>query len=312
MRQLKHYRRLLILLAMLSAVIFASAQDNHAQQLKIVEGITHSFVPKKTSPKVASLKGGKQMGVQSMFGGVYRDSLTRYFDKIEEYNRQTGNSIRFRYYRAIFGKDTLCYEERKEVVIDSVMGKRMLEVESQKAPYQRFEVEISGLKESEIIALIDSMRQMKTADILMNNGQTCIFYALNLLLDFHGINPAPIITRNTTFTDEDQLNAFFDHILTQKGNYPCKYSVMKKADLPDDCVLVFQNAYKKFIHAVFYRKDTGKYYTKNGWWPPIILNNIHPVTEAYGRYDTKEELSEYGLDLQADTILVYCIKEDEK
>ena len=258
MRQLKHYRRLLILLVMLSAVIFASAQDNHAKQLKIVEGITHSFVPKKTSPKVASLKGGKQMGVQSMFGGVYRDSLTRYFDKIEEYNRQTGNSIRFRYYRAIFGKDTLCYEERKEVVIDSVMGKRMLEVESQKAPYQRFEVEISGLKESEIIALIDSMRQMKTADILMNNGQTCIFYALNLLLDFHGINPAPIITRNTTFTDGDQLNAFFDHILTQKGNYPCKYSVMKKADLPDNCVLVFQNAYKKFIHAVFYRKDTGK------------------------------------------------------
>ena len=104
----------------------------------------------------------------------------------------------------------------------------------------------------------------------------------------------------------------FDHILTQKGNYPCKYSVLKKADLPDNCVLVFQNAYKKFIHAVFYRKDTGKYYTKNGWWPPIILNNIHPVTEAYGRYDTKEELSEYGLDLQADTILVYCIKEDEK
>ena len=93
MRQLKHYRRLLILLAMLSAVIFASAQDNHAQQLKIVEGITHSFVPKKTSPKVASLKGGKQMGVQSMFGGVYRDSLTRYFDKIEEYNRHLFSTL---------------------------------------------------------------------------------------------------------------------------------------------------------------------------------------------------------------------------
>lgn len=246
------------------------------------------------------------MGVQSMFGGVYQDSLIRYFDKIEAYHRQTKDSIRFRYYRAIFGNDTLCYKERKDFVLDSVLGKKMLEVESRKAPYQRFEVEVSGLADSEIAALTDSMRQMKTTDVLMNNEQTCIFYALNLLFDANGINPAPIITRNTTFTDGEQLNAFFNHILTLKGKYSCNSRVIKKADLPDNCVLVFQNAYKQFIHAVYYRKDTGEYYTKNGFFPPVILTSIRPITERYGRYDTKDTLSEEGLDMQADTILVYC------
>ena len=139
----------------------------------------------------------------------------------------------------------------------------------------------------------------------MNNEKTCIFYALNLLFDANGINPAPIITRNTTFTNGEQLNAFFNHILTLKGKYSCNSRVIKKADLPDNCVLVFQNAYKQFIHAVYYRKDIGEYYTKNGFFPPIILTSIRPITERYGRYDTKDTLSEEGLDMQADTILVY-------
>lgn len=291
------------MLALLSVTTLAAAQ--HHLQREIKEGQTYAFVPKKTL-EVASLKGGKQMGVQSMFSGSYQDSLIRYFDKIEAYHRQTKDSIRFRYYRAIFGNDTLCYKERKDFVLDSVLGKKMLEVESRKAPYQRFEVEVSGLADSEIAALTDSMRQMKTTDVLMNNEQTCIFYALNLLFDANGINPAPIITRNTTFTDGEQLNAFFNHILTLKGSYPCKSRVIKKADLPDNCVLVFQNAYKQFIHAVYYRKDTGEYYTKNGFFPPIILTSIRPITERYGRYDTKDTLSEEGLDMQADTILVYC------
>ena len=300
---MNQHRRFLLMLALLSVTTLAAAQ--HHLQREIKEGQTHAFVPKKTL-EVASLKGGKQMGVQSMFSGSYQDSLIRYFDKIEAYHRQTKDSIRFRYYMAIFANDTLCYKERKDFVLDSVLGKKMLEVESRKAPYQRFEVEVSGLADSEIAALTDSMRQMKTTDVLMNNEQTCIFYALNLLFDANGINPAPIITRNTTFTDGEQLNAFFNHILTLKGNYPCKSRVIKKADLPDNCVLVFQNAYKQFIHAVYYRKDTGEYYTKNGFFPPIILTSIRPITERYGRYDTKDTLSEDGLDMQADTILVYC------
>ena len=300
---MNQHRRFLLMLALLSVTTLAAAQ--HHLQREIKEGQTYAFVPKKTL-EVASLKGGKQMGVQSMFSGSYQDSLIRYFDKIEAYHRQTKDSIRFRYYMAIFANDTLCYKERKDFVLDSVLGKKMLEVESRKAPYQRFEVEVSGLADSEIAALTDSMRQMKTTDVLMNNEQTCIFYALNLLFDDNGINPAPIITRNTTFTDGEQLNAFFNHILTLKGKYSCNSRVIKKADLPDNCVLVFQNAYKQFIHAVYYRKDTGEYYTKNGFFPPIILTSIRPITERYGRYDTKDTLSEEGLDMQADTILVYC------
>jgi len=277
-----------------------------AQQREIKETVTCDLVPKSTKTTVPAAMGSNRFGVQSMKNGTYRDSLIRFFDKIEPY-QQDKDTVAFRYYRAIFGNDTLCYKERKPVITTSYKNETTLEVESQKAPHQRFSVLINGLTETEITALKDSMQQMKTSDMLLNNEQTCIFYALNCLLDLYGINPTPIITRNTTFTKGHQLNAFFDHILTLKGSYPCKTKALRKIHLPDDCVLVFQNAHKEFIHAVFYRKDTKEYYTKNGFWSPVILTDIRPVIERYGRYDTKMELSKEGLDMQADTVLVYCL-----
>ena len=299
-------RLLLGLSISLSAV--PSLAQNALQYPEIVEGATHAFVPTDRSPKVASLKGAKQMGVQTMYCGAYHDSLARYFDKIEEYDSLSSDSSYCKFFRAIFGGDTLSYKQRKDIIISNRIDKKILEVESKKAPYQRFEAEVTGLADSQIAALIDSMRQMKTTDNLMNNEQTCIFYALNLLFDSKGINPLPIISRNTTFTNGNQLNSFFNHILNLCAEYPCKYSVIKKVELPDDCVLVFQNAYKQFIHAVFYRKNAGQYYTKNGFWPPIILDSFLPVSELYGRYDTKTKLSKEGKNSQADTILVYCVK----
>ena len=277
-----------------------------AQQREIKETVTCDLVPKSSKTVVPAAMGSTRFGVQSMKNAIYQDSLIRLFDKIEPYQQDKDTAV-FQYYRATFGNDTLCYKERKPVIITSYKGKTTLEVESLKAPHQRFSVVIDGLTGTEISALKDSMQQMKTSDMLLNNEQTCIFYALNCLLDAHGINPAPIITRNTTFTDGYQLNAFFDHILTLKGSYPCKTKELRKMDLPDDCVLVFQNAHKEFIHAVFYRKDTKEYYTKNGFWSPVILTDLRPVTERYGRYDTKMELSKEGLDMQADTVLVYCL-----
>lgn len=99
------------------------------------------------------------------------------------------------------------------------------------------------------------MQQTQSSELLMNNAQTCIFYALNLMFDYHKIDPSPIITRNTNFTDGHQLNAFFKHIITLETSIPCKYSVLRKTDLPDNCVLVFRNQHNEFIHAAFCQKN---------------------------------------------------------
>ena len=283
-----------------------SASGICAQQPEIREAVTFKFSDTPQGRK--SAMGSRQIGVQSLFGGVYRDSIVRYFDRIEAYRPQTSDTLVYRYYQAIFGQDTLCFKERRETIVRPYAGKHLLEVESLRVPYQRFEVEIDGLDADEIAALTQTMQQMKTSDILLNNSQTCIFYALNLLLDAEGVDPSPVITRNTTFVNGHQLNAFFDHILTAKCTYPCRYKVLQKADLPDRCVLVFRNARQEYIHALFYRKDTGAFYSKNGLFPPVVLHDIRPLTTRYGRYDTpKSDLSPEGLDRLADSVVVYTL-----
>ena len=225
-------------------------------------------------------------GVELLGNGQYNDSLISRFDKIIEYFPQKKDTVSNRYYHAIFNGDTLSYSERKPVFIHTYFGHQILEVESQLAPHQRFEVRINGLDSAQIAALTDSMCHMKTSDSLLNNEQTCLFYALNCLFDANGINPAPVITRNTNFTNGYQLNAFFNHILKLKATYKCRYSVMKKADLPEQCVLVFQNSDNEYIHAVYYRKDRNEYYSKNGFWCPIVAKNLRHIINCYKQADT--------------------------
>lgn len=271
-----------------------------AQGREIQETITNDFVLKNGKPQ--------NMGVQNLAPKVYRDSLIRYFDKIEEYYPELNDTTIFRFYHAVFGNDTLSYKERKKEIFRSNGKNRLLEVESNVYPYQRFVTEIDGLTIVEIDSLKGEMSQRKTNDILLNNSQTCIFYAINLLLDMEGISPEPIISRNTTFTNGYQLNAFFDHLLALQDSYPCKFKVLKKAELPDRCILVFRNANNEFIHAMFYRKDTGEYYSKNGLFSPIVTKDMHLFTTQYGRYDTKQkDLTQDALDRLADTVLVYTI-----
>lgn len=283
----------------------------YAQQREIRETQTNAFDPTRSS--YGTLAGsGRRTGVQSLFCGAYRDSLVRYFDRIETDHPPGRDTVVYRYYRAFFGRDTLCYKERKSEIIRLAGGKRLLEVESRVTPHQRFEVEIDGLKADEIDALKQTMQQMKSSDKLLNNAQTCIFYALQLLLDAAGIDPSPVITRNTTFTEGGQLNALFDHLLMRKGAYPCRYRVLRNAELPERCVLVFRNARNEYIHAAFYREtgNGGEFHTKNGLWAPVVLTNIRLLTEQYGRYDTpRSDLSEEGLDGLADTVLIYGLAE---
>ena len=289
----------------LIAVLLAlSATTLYAQQREIRETVTNDFIPSRT-------ENGKsrRTGVQSLACGAYRDSVTRYFDRIEEYCPDNGDTLVYRYRRVLFGQDTLCFKERRSEIIRSYGNQQILEVESRIAPHQRFKVEIDGLTEAEIDSLAGTMRQMKSSDIIMNNSQTCIFYALNLLLDAEGVDPSPVITRNTTFTNGHQLNRFFDHLLSVQSVYPCRYKAIQKAELPDRCVLVFRNARNEFIHAVFYRKDTGEFYSKNGLFAPIVIRDLRPIIASYGRYDTmRKDLSDEGLSQLADSIIVYTIK----
>lgn len=288
----------------ISLLLLFVGATTFAQQREIKEVITNDFVPSKHAlPESRFAVGEDFLGVKSMDNKEYRDSLAGYFDKIEEYFPPIADTSTHRYFQAIFATDTLCYKERK----NTIRHQQLLEIESQTPPHQRFEVNIENLTESEIEILTHQMRQMKTRDRLMNNSQTCIFYALNLLLDSYQINPAPIITRNTNFVDGDQLPRFFDHILILKDSIPCKYIVLRKVKFSDRCILVFRNASNQYIHAVFH--NNGIFYTKNGMLSPFILNDIRPITERYSRYDTpNRELSNDELDTMADTVLVFDLK----
>ena len=278
-----------------------SATTLRAQQREIRETVTNDFIPSRTETGKS-----RRTGVQSLACGTYRDSITRYFDMIEEYRPDNGDTLIYRYYRVLFGEDTLCIKERRSKIIRRYGRQQILEVESRIAPHQRFKVAIDGLTEAETDSLAETMRQMKSSDIIMNNSQTCIFYALNLLLDTEGIDPSPVITRNTTFTNGHQLNALFDHLLSVHSTYPCRHKAIRKADLPDRCVLVFRNARNEYIHAVFYRKDTGEFYSKNGLFSPIVIDDIRPIISSYGRdYTTRSDLSEDGLRQLADSIIVF-------
>ena len=282
-------------------LVFAFPVCALSQVKEIYETLTNDFVSKNEK--------AQNIGVKSLAPTVYRDSLIKYFDRIEEYHPQLNDTLSFKFFYAIFGNDTLSFKERRKEIIRSNGKQQFLEIESEIAPYQRFKTEIDGLTNEEIECLKVRMRQMKTNDILLNNSQTCIFYALNLLLDVEGIDPKPLITRNTTFTNGHQLNAFFNHFLTVINTYPCSFKAIEKAELPDHCVLVFRNANQEFIHAIFYRKDTDEFYSKNGLFPPKISRDIRPFTTRYGRYDTKrKDLSKEGLKQLADTIIVYAIK----
>lgn len=278
-----------------------------AQQVEIRESFTNDFIPSKSVAERRYWIDDNAVGVQSMYSGEYCDSLVRYFDSIEEYHPQVADTISHRYYRAIFGVGTLCYKERREVFYSTFAGKRVIEVESIVAPHQRFVAEIEGLSEEEIEVLKHKMQQMQSSELLMNNAQTCIFYALNLMFDYHKIDPSPIITRNTNLTDGHQLNAFFKHIFTLEASVPCKYSVLRKTDFPDNCVLVFRNQHNEFIHAAFYQKNPNRFYTKNGLFAPVIVGDIRDITDRYSRYDTKQRLSEEGLSKLADTVLVFTL-----
>lgn len=279
-----------------------------AQTVEIHETVTNFFRPTKYTPSgIPAFMDSGKVGVQSLLKGNYRDSLARRFDKIEQYYPLVKDTAVYRYYHAIFGNDTIDYSERKPVIYDDDDKHHTLEVESRMPPFQRFEAVIDGLSPSEIDALKDSMWHMSTSQRLMNNEQTCIFYALNCLYDDNGTCTAPMITRNTNFVNGRQLNAFFRYFLVLVDSLPCKYKELRKATWQDNCVLVFQNTKKEFIHAVFYRCDTGEYYSKNGMFPPVILADLRPVVESYGRYDTKDKaLGKAALDQLADTVQVYC------
>ena len=86
-----------------------------AQQVEIRECFTNDFIPSNYVAERRYWIDNNAVGVRSMYSGEFCDSLVRYFDSIEEYHPQAADTLSHRYYRAIFGIDTLCYKERREV-----------------------------------------------------------------------------------------------------------------------------------------------------------------------------------------------------
>ena len=82
------------------------------------------------------------------------------------------------------------------------------------------------------------MRRMKPPQNALYNGeQTCIFYALEALFHTHGIWTEPIITRNTTYCNEKELPAFFNHFLCKGNDYPCHYKKIKDVSFPNNSII---------------------------------------------------------------------------
>ena len=258
------------------SLLVLSALNLYAQSIK--EGSTSLFVSKMDAARCS--------GIKDFHKGEYVDSLTAYIDKIEK--DETRADARFTYYNAIFGNDTVQYYRREESFVSKVnLGKgkfyNELEVESRVYPYQRFVYNIDSLDSIAEKRAYDKMRVMKTSDVLMNNEQNCVCYALQCLFDVNGIKCTPIISRNTLCTGLWQMNKFYDKFLSEKAKYPCKSKDIKNATLPDNCFLAFVNKHGMAVHAVFY--SNGMFHSKNGMFSPITTNDIKVITKSYSRYD---------------------------
>lgn len=253
-------------------------------------------------------------GVESFGSGVYRDSLVNYLDAIQQV--EAGDHIRETLiYQAIWGSDTLKYRVRPHILrtytYDSEAKKKreILEVESQTPPFHRFTAIIEGLDDAAIAALTDSMLQMKAASsMLLNNSQTCIFYALEALFESNRICTDPVITRNSTFVQIKELNAFFDRFLTVTATYTCRYSELKGKTFPNNSLLAFIDDYGQIIHAAYYRD--GVFHSKNGLFSPVVVATLKPILQAYGRWDNKRSgLSKEGKKMMAHQLAVYTVNE---
>lgn len=258
-------------------------------------------------------KGILRYGVEK-FDTTYIDSLVNYIDTICDIGNKDKSATVI--YKAVWGNDTLTYRNHPHIIRTYTYDPKekrkrdVLEVESQIPPFSRFSVVIEGLDETTISALTDSMLRMKSpTPILLNNYQTCIFYALDALFRSNRINPDPIITRNTTFEHVEELKAFFNHFLTITNIYQCRYKELKDKTFPENSILALLDDYGNIIHAVFYQN--GLFHTKNGMSAPIVLSTIKPVLETYGRWDTKHpNLSKTGKRMQGNSLTVYTLNRE--
>lgn len=227
-------------------------------------------------------------GVVSMRPRAYADSLSK--EMVIERVGAGQDTVSYNYYNAIFGKDTLSFKERKALFTFENHGRKMLEFRSEAFPHHRYEFCIDGMAGHEWSALLESYSLTGKDERLMNNEQTCIFYALNLLFDAEGICPGPVITDDTSFTDGTQLNAFFDHFLREYMTIPCKWTDVRKAGFPKSCVLAFMNDKGEIKHAVYcregseYNPEGYAFFSKNGLFTPIVVDSLKPILDTYSKY----------------------------
>lgn len=251
-------------------------------------------------------------GVETFNEGVYVDSLINYMDTICYVGLNKDSCL---IYKAVWNKDTLTYIHypaiRRTFEYDYNTKKKLnaLEVESQIPPFNRYSVVTEGLDERTIAMLTDSMLRINPpSPILLNNYQTCVFYALEALFRSNNINTDPIITRNTNFEQGTELNAFFDHFFVLTETHPCRYKKLKGKTFPENSLLAFIDDYGRIIHTVFYQN--GLFYSKNGMSAPVVVSDLKQILIKYGRWETRYDLNKTGKRMQGNVVAVYTLNKE--
>lgn len=288
----------------LISVLILSVGETALAQVKVEESISTKALIKRGSRKVL------RTGVIDLSRGHYRDSLANYFN-IQE---GTGNEAEYyTYHDAIFGQDTLSYKERRPQIRYKRSNEEMIEFTSASSPYHRYTFPVRSLSEDEILQVLEEHSEEGRDEPLMNNEQTCIFYALSLMFQSESVFSGPIITNNTTFTDGRQLNAFFDRFLERKTVIPAKWKVVRKTPFPNNSLLAFINEKGEIIHAVFCMTGTEYgvkgllYLSKSGLFTPLMQTSLKDAIDDFSIYSSKESIARNHH--YADSIAVYTISD---
>lgn len=288
----------------LISVLILSVGETALAQVKVEESISTKALVKRGSRDVL------RTGVIDLSRGHYRDSLVNYFT----IQQGTGDEAEYyTYHDAIFGKNTLSYKERRPQVRYRSKDEEMIEFTSHSYPYHKYSFPVTSLSEEEILQVLEEHSEEGQDEILMNNEQTCIFYALSLMFQSESVFTDPIITNNTTFTDGRQLNAFFDRFLERKTVIPAKWKEVRKTSFQNNSVLAFINDKGEIIHAVFCMTGTEYgvnglvYLSKSGLFTPLMQTSLKDAIDDFSIYSSIESIARNHH--YADSIAIYTISD---
>lgn len=171
----------------LISVLLLSVGEVALAQVKMEESISTKALMKRWSRDVL------RTGVVNLGREYYRDSLANY---LIIQDGKGDEVVYYSYHDAIFGTDTLSYKEIRLQIRYKSNKEEMFEFTSPSFPHHRYTFPVTNLSEDEVQLVLDEHSEEGKDVPLMNNEQTCIFYALSLLFQSESIFTDPIISNN--------------------------------------------------------------------------------------------------------------------